>query len=164
MFWGRPPGGIQQNLGQEFPDQDQNLAPVMLPGVPAREIQPENMIDDVNAEQENHEGVELDQLQTLQNMMDGNDEDMLQSENQHQPNQQPLELQDQQQVMSPRERFRQHRVQANALQDRPNAFDQANAHVVMQRQRQENNRICLEGSSCNRTKFYSRRLRHRTST
>ena len=52
MFWGRPPGKIQQNLGNQFPDQDPNLAPMMLPGVPAREIQQENMIDNVNAAQE----------------------------------------------------------------------------------------------------------------
>ena len=96
MFWGRPPGEIQQNLGNQFPDQDQNLAPVMLPGAPAREIQPGNMIENVNAAQEIMMGVDLDQLQPLQNMMDGDDEDMLQLENQHQPNQQPLELQDRQ--------------------------------------------------------------------
>ena len=98
MFWGRPPGEIQQNLGNQFPDQDQNLAPVMLPGVPAREIQPENVIENVNAAQENHGGVDLEQLQPLQNMMDGDDEDMLQLENQRQPNQQPLELQDRQRI------------------------------------------------------------------
>ena len=39
--------------------------------------------------------------------------------------------------MSPREREQPQGLQANALQDRPNAFDQANAQVVMQRQRQE---------------------------
>ena len=80
-FWGRPPGDIPQNLGQQIPDQDQNLAPAMLPGVPARECQPDNMIE--NAVQENHEEVELDQLQPLQGMMDGEDEDMPQIHNQH---------------------------------------------------------------------------------
>ena len=103
------------------------------------------MIDNVDAVQENHEEVELDQLQPLQRMMDGQDEDMLQIDNQHPPNQQLLNQQDRQQVMSLRERERQQRVQANALQDRPNPFEQANAQVVMQRQQQENRRQQLPG-------------------
>ena len=57
-------------------------------------------------------------------------------------NQHPLDYQqpnqlDRRQVVSPREREQPQGLQANALQDRPNVFDQANAQVVMQRQRQE---------------------------
>ena len=69
----------------------------MLPDVPARELQPNNMIENVNAVQENHEEVELDQLQPLQGMMDGEDEEMSQMDNQHSPDQQPLNQQDRQQ-------------------------------------------------------------------
>ena len=99
MFWGRPPGDISPNLEQQNPDQDQNLAPAMLPGTPDREFQPNNMIENVNAVQENHEEVELDQLQPLKGMMDGEDEDMPQIDNQHLLNQQPLNQQDRQHQM-----------------------------------------------------------------
>ena len=76
MFWGRPPGEIPQYPEQEIPAQEQNLAPAMLPGVPAGVFHQNNMIDYVNAVQEDHEEVDLDQLQPLQDMMNGEDENM----------------------------------------------------------------------------------------
>ena len=89
MSWGRPPGDIPQALDQQFPVQEQNQALAMFPGVPAREFYQNNMIDNVNAVQEDHDRgeVDLEQLQPLQQMMDENDDDML--GNQHLPNQQP---------------------------------------------------------------------------
>ena len=92
MFWGRPPGDIPQVLDQQIPGQGQIQAPAMLPGVPARESHQENMIDSVNAVQEDRDEREvgLEQLQPLQDMMGENDDDMLGNQhllNQHPPNQ-----------------------------------------------------------------------------
>ena len=93
------------------------MAHAMLPGVPARELQENNMIENVNALRENHEEVALDRLQSVQEMIDREDEDMGQLEYQHPPGQQPQNQQERQQVMSPRERERQQQFQAYALQD-----------------------------------------------
>ena len=75
------------------------------------------------------------------------DEDMLPvQEYQHPPKQQrQINQLPRQQVMSPRERERQQQLQTNALQDRPHAFDQANAQVAVQRQKQENRQEQLPG-------------------
>ena len=71
MLWGRPPGHIPQVLDQQTPSHEQNQVPAMLPGAPARELHQDNMIDNVNAVQEDHDGeeVDLDRLPPLQQMM-----------------------------------------------------------------------------------------------
>ena len=48
-LWGRPPGDMPQLLDQQTPGQERNVARAMLPGVPAREFQENNMADYVNA-------------------------------------------------------------------------------------------------------------------
>ena len=95
-FWGRPPGEIPQLLDQQVPGQDQNMARAMLPGVPAREFQGKNMGDNVNAVHENHEEINLDELQPSQGMLDGEDDNMMELENQPPPNQQPQKQQNRQ--------------------------------------------------------------------
>ena len=102
-FWGRPPGEVPQPLDQQIPGQDQNTAHAMLPGVPAREFQGNNMGNNVDAVHENHDELDLDELQPLQGMMDGEDENMMQLENQYPPNQQPQNQQNWQQYLNRQE-------------------------------------------------------------
>ena len=52
------------------------MARAMLPGAPARALQENDMVGNVDAVRENHEGVNLDQLQPLQGLIDREDEDM----------------------------------------------------------------------------------------
>ena len=47
------------------------------------------MGDNVNSVHEKHDEVDLDEVQPLQSMMDGEDEDMIQLDFRHPPNQQP---------------------------------------------------------------------------
>ena len=83
--WGRPPGEIPQILDQQIPGQGQNMAHAKLPSVPARDLQEDNMIENENAVHGDHEEVELDRLQPVQEMIDREDEDMGQLEYQHPP-------------------------------------------------------------------------------
>ena len=101
-FLRRPPGEIPQLLDQQIPGQEKNTAHAMLPGVPARELQENNMIVNANAVHENHAQVDLQQSRPPQGLIDiREDEDMIPVDDyNHLPNQQQQSNQIQRQHLS----------------------------------------------------------------